>query len=83
VDRHELHGSINGGPPVPLATGIFASAVSTEVDLALGQNVDVFVRTFGDNGTQADSAHVTFTVQNGESVQPVSGLTANWLQHIP
>ena len=82
VDRHELYVALDGGSPTK-THDLIASAVSQDVEVPTGATVTAFVRTYGDNGTQADSAHLVFEATDETQVLPVGGLTATWLRHTP
>jgi hypothetical protein len=80
VDRHEVFVALDGGAAAKVADAI-ASATSTEILVPSGASVKVFVRTFGDNLTTADSAQISFEATDQTPVKPVSGVTATWLGH--
>lgn len=83
VEKHELRGSLNGGADAAIVTEIAASAFEATFDVAEGTECDVYLRTYGDNGTTADSAHVRFTAKNEQTVQAVEDFGVAWQSHIP
>lgn len=86
VDRHELMGELGVGSAQVLVPNIPASAVEAFYqfpDSALGQTFRVWVRSYGDNGTWADSNSVSGLVKNESAVLPVQGFGFGWVEHIP
>ena len=81
--RQDIIASINIGADQPLATGLGMTANSFLREFNVGESVSWFVRTYGDNGTHADSARHLFTADNLEQVDAATGLTATFIQHIP
>ena len=53
-----------------------------EVLFDAGNTIKLFVRTIGDNGSQADSPVVTFDVNNLETVSPAGSLSVQWIEHV-
>jgi hypothetical protein len=81
VEKNELRGSVAGGAEIVLVPDLPPSAFEATFDVESGADCDVFVRTYGDNGTTADSLHVRFTASNEQAVAPVEDLDVNWLSH--
>lgn len=80
VEKHNLITKISGGAEV-VGPDLPASSISLEQSFPTGASVEAWIRTTGDNGTTADSNHVSFTAANAELVQPVSSLHASWVSH--
>jgi hypothetical protein len=74
---------LNGGVEVPLQLGLAMTANNIVFDFVSGDQVEWWVRTRGDNATQADSLHDSFAAINQQSVLPATGLTHTFIQHIP
>jgi len=82
VEQHELVAKINGGAEAVLVTNIQAPAFECTFAVEIGQQVECWLRTWGDNGTHDDSTHVTFTAENKEGVKAVTGFAVAWQEHI-
>jgi hypothetical protein len=82
VEQHELIAKINAGAETALLTNIQAPAFEATFTVEQGQQVECWLRTWGDNGTFADTPHVTFTVENKEAVLPVTGFSVAWMEHV-
>jgi hypothetical protein len=59
-----------------------ASTLEVTIGFPTGATVDLWVITYGDNGTLDESEHLTFNASNKEQVKGVSGLTATWTGHV-
>lgn len=81
-ERQALVTSVNGGPQTEGAE-LPRSASQTTADFETGSTVVAVIRTWGDNGSVADSNAVTFVASNGEAILPATGLKAEWQAHIP
>jgi hypothetical protein len=82
VDRHEVWIGLDGGATAK-AYDCIASAVTQDISVPTGATVSVFVRTFADNGKQADSELLEFDATDETDVLPVSGLRVDWQEHQP
>ena len=83
VDKHQWIGKLNGGGETVLVDNIPASAGSMTYNFADNVVVEAWLRTFGDNGTTADTSHVTFTAKNLQNVAPVGNFAIAWVQNVP
>lgn len=81
VEKNELRGSIAGGADAVIVPDLAPSAFEATFDVASGAECDVYIRTYGDNATTADSLHVRFTAKNEQAVAPVEDLAVNWMKH--
>ena len=82
VDKLVAFYQLDGGASQQTAD-LPASTLEVTIGFATGATVDLWVVTYGDNGTTAESEHLTFNASNKEQVQPVTGLTATWKSHAP
>lgn len=82
VEKQQLVGRVNGAAEAVLADGLPSSAMSALLDLPTDAGVELWVRTFGDNGTKADSQSVSFVATNGSGVRAASGLTVVFVEHL-
>jgi hypothetical protein len=84
VIKHQLVGTINAGPETVLVDNIPAAAYEIFVDFTteqLGQAYSVWIRTFGDNGTNDDCNRQDGTINNQQKVQPVQNFEFKWNAH--
>lgn len=75
--------SINGGADQVLASSLGMTSNNVIIDFNTGDQVEWWVRTHGDNNTQADSQSDSFQAVNTQSVLPATGLTHTFIQHLP
>lgn len=83
VEKHELRGLVGASGDAVLVADLPSSAFEATFDVAEGSVCDVYLRTYGDNGTFADSGHAHFTARNEQTVSPVEDFGVAWLSHIP
>jgi hypothetical protein len=83
VESRDVFAKENGGPTITVATGLPSSSNQIDANFTTGASVEVWTVVHGDNGTQAESFHLSFNAVNTQSVQPDTGLTATWLSHVP
>ncbi len=83
VETRDVLCKIDGGAEQAIATGLPSSANQAVYDFPTGAQCEVWTRVHGDNGTQADSAHVTFAATNAEQVEPDTSMTVQWVEHLP
>lgn len=74
---------LSGGAEQVLQSGLGMSANNIIFDFVENDQVEWWVRTRGDNATQADSVHDTFQAINASVVLPATGLTHTFIQHLP
>lgn len=80
VEKHQLI-DVVGGTESVLVDGLSSSSFEAFADLTTGTPHELFLRTFGDNGTTADSAHVAFTAKNEQKVAAVEDFGVAWVSH--
>ena len=83
VEKRPLVGRINGAMETVLVDNLPSSANQVLYDFPTGASCEIWTRVLGDNGTQADSTHLTFGAANNEQVQPDTSITVGWVSHIP
>lgn len=81
VEKHELRGSIAGAADAVIVPDIPASAFEVFFDVEEGAVCNVYLRTYGDNATTADSPHVAFTAKNEQQVAAVEDFGVAWVSH--
>ena len=82
VEKHELRGSLGAAGDAVLVPDLPSS--SFEAMFEVGENVvcDVYLRTYGDNGTTADSEHARFTSKNMQTVAAAEDFAVAWQAHV-
>lgn len=73
----------SGGDPEVVGADLPPSTVETTAEFITDAQIQAWIRTWGDNGTVADSPRIDFIATNNEAVLPANGLTVNWEAHIP
>ena len=82
VEKHELRGVIGTAGDAVLVPDLPSSAFECTFDVMEGQVCDVYLRTYGDNGTSADSEHARFTAKNEQAVAAVTDFAVVWQANI-
>ena len=82
VEKHQLMGIINAGQEAVLVDNVMAAAFEVFVNFTTGDTFEVWLRTWGDNSTFADTQHVAGTSKNEQQVLPVEDFAFGWVSHI-
>jgi hypothetical protein len=82
VEKQQVLAGENGATPAQEGDDLPSSASSTDVVFTTDAQVVLFIRTIGDNESQADSAQLTFKAGNLEVVRAATGLAVEWKEHL-
>jgi hypothetical protein len=81
VEKQQVFVGLNGATPTQVLTDLPSSTETIDLSLETGAVVEVFIRTIGDNETQADTPIVSFTATNEEKVVAATNLSVAWKSH--
>jgi len=86
VEKHAQMIQFDGEAEQIRVDNLPSSAFEAYVDFAdseVGKSGLAWLRTYGDNGTVADSLKIRFTVVNAQQVAPVEDYGFVWVSHAP
>lgn len=83
AETQQVFAAIDGAAPVQIGGDLEPQIDTFDVSLKTGAAVSIFVRTIGDNESQADSAPIAFTADNQDKIDAATGLSVKWVEHIP
>ena len=84
VEKQQVFVKTNGGTATQMGVDLPSNQDTIDLDFNVGDTIIVFIRTIGDNGSQADSPNsLPYIVANLETVKAAGTPTITWLSHTP